>query len=155
MIGISQTIVEFLNQYQQYSIFKQDEAHYNFSREKGNFSGENGRPEKFTVGILGNVREIGKSREILPRISLDQFSLWSWIFSGSLGNDFFSFLSMLRYGKILLSTTSSCWTWSTKSTRISKQNFDSNPSWKDICKRTYKMHDDAEFPGLCEFSLDV
>ena len=59
MIGISQTIVEILNLYQQYSIFKQDEAHYNFSREKGNFSGENGRPEKFTVGILGNVREIG------------------------------------------------------------------------------------------------
>ncbi|GMP74911.1 hypothetical protein CsSME_00032170 [Camellia sinensis var. sinensis] len=51
--------------------FKQDEAHYNFSGEKRNFSGENGRPEKFTVGILGNAREIRKSREILPRISLD------------------------------------------------------------------------------------
>ena len=75
MIGISQTFVEILNQYQQYSIFKQDEAHYNFSGENGNFSGENGRPEKFTVGILGNVKESGKSREILPRISLNQFSL--------------------------------------------------------------------------------
>ena len=71
MIGISQTIVEIMNQYQQYSIFKLDEAHYNFSGEKRNFSGENGRPEKFTVGILGYVREIRKSREILPRISLD------------------------------------------------------------------------------------